>query len=78
LTPGVYHGFDGAAPGSSVTIAYKSMMFAALSRALSTALRPDFISLITPTDGPTIAVKIEAVERKNEGAASRLPLNSNV
>ncbi|PZQ45422.1 MAG: alpha/beta hydrolase [Rhodovulum sulfidophilum] len=42
LVPGVYHGFDGAAPASSVTLGYRDAMVMALARAFAVVPRPDF------------------------------------
>lgn len=38
LVPGVYHGFDGAAPGAEVTIAYKTALLTFLAARLGTGL----------------------------------------
>ncbi len=48
LSPGVYHGFDGAAPASAITIGYKRTMFHALARAFGRDLSPQTLELITP------------------------------
>lgn len=48
LSPGVYHGFDGAAPASAITIGYKLAMFRALAEALGCSLAPQALDLISP------------------------------
>jgi acetyl esterase/lipase len=48
LFPGIYHGFDGFAPGAPVTIAYKLTMLRALAAAFGTELTPSAKTFLTP------------------------------
>ena len=48
VVPGVYHGFDGASPGATVTIDYKMAMLKALARAFGTPLAADACRYMRP------------------------------
>ena len=50
VVPGVYHGFDGASPGATVTIDYKMAMLKALARAFGTPLAADAAATFAPND----------------------------
>jgi len=56
VCPGAYHGFDGAAPGSELTIHYKLDLICALARAFGITPHPDSRKFLTP----------RAVQRPNE------------
>jgi acetyl esterase/lipase len=50
LLPGVYHGFDGAAPASAVTLSYKTALIQSMARAFGTAPHSSYLEFITPTN----------------------------
>jgi acetyl esterase/lipase len=50
LAPGVYHGFDGAAPGAPTTRGYRRALLDALAKAFGVELHPESLRFMAPKD----------------------------